>query len=687
MKRRTKKIFSSMALVALLCNCFIVPVNAKTDLPNLAEMDYATSMESNSEAWANSAITVSDEPINYDGSFIEVGTAQATEALGVTNDIEFYNYNGSTVQGISRIGKSNDGISRENTTKERMVVDEFLDKEEVIKDTSAREETSADVLDDEEVTEDALQETETTEDTLQEEKTIENTLDEEEAAEDALQEEKTIENVLDEEVAAGNTLDEKVSDEKAWAQNDIQPISAPTIDLIPSIKNPETLRDGMITTETEIEWIFVGDATKCYFGGFPAGYVTEYETYGFTTKIYTPGTYYILFYGENAAGEQSEIDGYIITVVSEFVCQTIEDNVSSVIDSKTYSVDIDFTDMDAAAVCLVRTGKSELQLHVTDESGNTIETKTTNFREPKRWLYIEKPYVDAGVCHYTITVSVYSYDASSGAFRVMIGNKNDAEAMMGGLENVIELDMFYDERNNYILGSYIPRGDEYWFATTMSVPAVFTLLSNNSHLRFKLLTIDDLNVFVDSNDWANAHSTKFTGSYSYAEKIRFEGFAGKFYLVLYNNSPSKGSGVLEGEFRLSAGQPMYGLSSQQVSAGSVVVNSSSTYSSTTLNLNSSSIPDTAVMNEAYLGYVSTTQMGRWRLLAPGASSYRTSSTGNPYITFNYSPASTLNTNAKGMWDLGLTIRSGGSSMTCYPRVTFSYYYEYGDRALTLVPAE
>lgn len=50
----------------------------------------------------------------------------------------------------------------------------------------------------------------------------------------------------------------------------------------------------------------------------------------------------------------------------------------------------------------------------------------------------------------------------------------------------------------------------------MPFPTVFTLLSNNSNLRFKLLDMDSLNVLFDSNDsnWEAMHSTRFTGQYS-----------------------------------------------------------------------------------------------------------------------------------------------------------------------------
>ena len=73
------------------------------------------------------------------------------------------------------------------------------------------------------------------------------------------------------------------------------------------------------------------------------------------------------------------------TVVAEFPCQTIEDSVTSATYIKSYSVDVDFTNIDTAVFCIVRTGKSEVQLQVTDESGNTVQDYATIYEIPKRW--------------------------------------------------------------------------------------------------------------------------------------------------------------------------------------------------------------------------------------------------------------------------------------------------------------
>ncbi len=466
----------------------------------------------------------------------------------------------------------------------------------------------------------------------------------------------------------------------------IQEQSAPIAGLEAYVLNVETLKDGNLTTETEIAWFFTGDADIYYYGGFQRGYIIPLEetTEYFITKFYTPGTYQILCYGENTDGEQSDMVGYTITVVSEFDCQTIEDNVTSATDSKSYSIDIDFTDMKAAAICIVRTGKSNVQLKVTDENGSEIKHSSTTNKVPKRWIYIDKPSADAGICHYTVTVSAQSYNQESGAFRVMIGDKEDTEAMMGGLENAVEIDIYRFKEGNSINSTYSPNNDEYWFITSMPYPTVFTLLSYNSNLRYKLLDMDTLDVLFDSNDsrWTKMHSNRFTGSFSYAEKVTMKAFAGeKRYLVIYNNSPSSITGVRESEFCFGAGQPMYGMESEKVYSSSVTVNSSS-YSSTSLKADTSNFANTGVAYKAIINGVSIGNMEGWRLKGPESSAYQ-SAIGKTIIEYTFTPGGSFNTKVKGTWNLGIKLKSGRSSVTCSPSVDFMFYYEYGDDTITI----
>ena len=79
-----------------------------------------------------------------------------------------------------------------------------------------------------------------------------------------------------------------------------------------------------------------------------------------------PGTYSVLCQAEDAEGNLSQVIGYTVTVVPEEDFQTIEGNLDSEIDVKTYNVDIDFSEMSSAAICVVKMGDSDIDVKVYD---------------------------------------------------------------------------------------------------------------------------------------------------------------------------------------------------------------------------------------------------------------------------------------------------------------------------------
>lgn len=710
MKRKISKVLKNLALTVLILSCIVMPVNAEEGLSNLEATDYMEGLESLSsvseEEWldsANSAASVR----NKDMEFIRVERSnQTTQEMPELSDIQKEDASITLMKGVSMIGNpiiediAAEDVQIENSVEDTYISGDLNDVSDVIRvheerqeedkrntDSIAVDTTSTEGATEEEqkddISENALREG-------QEDITLEDTAEKEQedvTSEDAAEEQENtgLDNINEEMNSKTDVAEEEsVYHTESGSNENIQEQSAPIAGLEAYVLNAETMKDENATTQTKIAWLFTGDADIYYYGGFQTGYIVKKYSDGFVTNFYTPGTYQILCYGENTDGEQSEMVGYTITVVSEFDCQTIEDSVSSATDSKSYSIDIDFTDKKAAAVCIVRTGKSNVQLKVTDENGNEIKHSSTTNKVPKRWIYIDKPSADAGICHYTVTVSAQSYDQESGAFRVMIGDKEDTEAMMGGLENAVEIDIYRYKEGNSINSTYSPNNDEYWFITSMPYPAVFTLLSDDSNLRYKLLDMDTLDVLFDSNDsrWEKMHSNRFTGSFSYAEKVNMKAFSGeKRYLVIYNNSPWSITGVREREFCFGVGQPMYGMKNEKVYGSSVTLDSSA-YSSSSLKADASSFANTGVAYKAIINGVPVGNMEGWRLKGPESASYR-SGIGKTVIEYMFTPGGSFNTKVRGTWNLGVKLKSGRPSVTCSPSVDFMFYYEYGDDTITI----
>lgn len=470
-----------------------------------------------------------------------------------------------------------------------------------------------------------------------------------------------------------------------FEEADILPLGeAPVAGMTPYINNPESLRDGMITTETEIIWLYNHtdvdeDIVTTYYGGFPLDYViAEAEGVGFATKIYTPGTYYVLCQAEDSEGNLSEVTGYIITVVAEKEFQTIEGSLDSETDVKTYNIDVDFSEMSVAAVCIVATGESDIVVKIYDSDDNLIITRGTQYQNPKNWYYLEKPSDDVVRCSYKLEVSSDDFSTNSSEFRILVGSKNDAECMMGGLENVIPLETYYEEKGNFISNLYSPSSDECWFKFTMISPTTITLLNHSSNIKYKIKESTNLFDVYDSASDENSYRNKFIGSsYTSAEKAKFNSNVGQeFYLVVYNMKSNVGSTFDTNNFLLGVGKPVMMGNYVSMYGTSMTANSSAFSSTQNFLVNTSDIPTTAQIEQVTLSGVTLSSIDKWRLLSPGSSAWKQSATRSSSISYTYLDDSNYNTSMYGVW--GFSLKTASSALTFTPRLSFRYYYEMGD---------
>lgn len=202
-------------------------------------------------------------------------------------------------------------------------------------------------------------------------------------------------------------------------------MTIPESDITPYIVNPESLKDGMITTDTQIAWLWTfsdedGDSFQDFqIGGFPDAYYLGYYSNGFVTQFTNPGDYTVLYRAMDSNYEYSQIVGYTLTISPVEDYLVIEDELASETDVKTYDIEIDYSAMDEAAICFVRMGQSYVTAEVKDASGNMIQTVGAAEPQPKRWVYIDKPAQDSEVVHYTVTVTSSTYVADSSQFRLI----------------------------------------------------------------------------------------------------------------------------------------------------------------------------------------------------------------------------------------------------------------------------
>ena len=334
--------------------------------------------------------------------------------------------------------------------------------------------------------------------------------------------------------------------------------------------------------------------------------------------------------------------------------------------------------MSSAAICVVATGDSDIVVKVYDAENNLIITRGTQYQNPKNWYYLDKPSTDATLCSYTLEVYSDDFSTTSSDYRILIGNKEDAECMMGGLENVIPLETYYESQGNFISNLYSPSADECWFKFTMISPTTITLLNHNSNIKYKIKEATNLfDVYDSANDEAS-HRSKFLGSsYTSAEKAKFNSNIGEeFYLVVYNAGTGVSSSLDENNFLLGVGNPVMMGDYVNIYGTSMTANSSSFSSTQFFSVDTSDIPTTAQIENVTLSGVTLSKIDSWRLLSPGSSTWKQSATRSSSISYTYTDDSNYNTAMYGTW--GFSLKTASDTLTFTPRLSFRYYYEMGD---------
>ncbi|MDE7311845.1 MAG: hypothetical protein K2N87_09585 [Eubacterium sp.] len=455
--------------------------------------------------------------------------------------------------------------------------------------------------------------------------------------------------------------------------------------------NPESLKNGLATTDTQIAWLWTfsdddGDSFQDFqVGGFPKAYYLEANSNGFVTQFTNPGNYTVLYRAMDSRYEYSEIVGYRLTVNPVEDYQVIEDELTTETDTKTYNIDIDYSTMDASAICFVRMGQSYVTAQVKDESGNIIKTVGAAKQQPKRWIYIDKPTQDATIVHYTVTVTSSKYVAGSSQFRLVYGDKKDMEAMISGPENATPLEWYTEKESNFIHTQYTPNKDECWFKFTANQSmATFTLLGDHTETRFKIVDMGTLLPLFDSNADGNSsiHKDKFCGAFDYAEKAKIQGMtAGKeYYLVIYARNQISIADFLEDTINVAVGLPhMQSDMTEWIGASNQISATSSAFSSDAVVYvgdNGVTIPKNAYATKVRYSASRPSSISYWRVKEPSSSVWRQSKNYGLSIDIDYEDDSSSNKNINGIWRVGF--RASNTTLSFTPSIIIHYEYELGD---------
>lgn len=365
--------------------------------------------------------------------------------------------------------------------------------------------------------------------------------------------------------------------------------------------------------------------------------------------------------------------------------QVIEGDFFSLGEKKTYNVDIDFSDIDTAAFALVKTGKSDISVTISDSEGE-LKNLHTYKGCSRGWYFVDKPSLDATVVSYTISVEAISYDSEASGFRVMAGDKKDIESMISGIENAVWLEYFTEKKKNQFFTLYTPNRDESWYRFTSSGTDVFTILNCYSEIRFRICDVDTLYEYYDSNKAdKDVHRTNFCQSYHHAEKDQITLTAGKdYYLVVYPLSMISSKPLVEDTMNITIGKPNMSRGDVTVFATSTITATSSTFSpaaSIMVGDNGKTIPRTAVVEwverRSNPG-LRLSELPYWRIKYPGGRNWLTSAQCDFRIDIGYTKDGPNNKNINGIWQISGKADKHSSPLTYTPGINIAYHYELGD---------
>lgn len=359
--------------------------------------------------------------------------------------------------------------------------------------------------------------------------------------------------------------------------------------------------------------------------------------------------------------------------------QTYTGSFTSEADVKTYNISVDFSEMDTAAICLVRTGKTNIIMTITDEEGNT-ETLKTSDRALRIWKNKTNPSTETDICNYTITLTPVDYDSNYSSYNFHVGDLKYVEEMTGGIENAVWLKKYTQTENNSVTLSYTPNKYESWYKFTANDTTTVTLMTYYSDIRFKIIDIDDTSiVYYDSNEDTDAHKDKYTGGYSYTEKAKLSSLTiGKdYYMVIYRASPESAIPLINNAINISVGNPKMAPKQSTFYATKSITATKSAYS-TTATINAVDLPKTAVIDSVMFktttSGIAMSKINAWRVITPEETFWRTSTSST--ITVGYKEDSNLNVPAYGMWQF--SFKAATSTITLVPGIYIAYYYEVGD---------
>lgn len=380
----------------------------------------------------------------------------------------------------------------------------------------------------------------------------------------------------------------------------------------------------------------------------------------------------------------TEVSANDVSTMSNF--SSYEDSFSYANEEKSYQITIDVNNMSTVAICIVRTGKTDIHMEVSDKNKKVVGQANVLSSNGRRWIFINILPNDNAISYYTITLSPINYNNLNSNFRLMIGDKNNVEEMISGINSIVNLDIYSEKKGNAFFSYYTPNNYESWYKFIAPADPIttITVLTKDKNIRFELIdAADDIQkvIYNSAND-STAHRNKYCSSYGYAEKAKIDTLVpGKeYFMIIYSSNPNKeNDSFVEKTMSITVGKPNMLLGHDTFYSSGFVTGTKYADSPTT-TIPVTNLPSTAVVEKVKLSTADInsrmSQLNYWSVILPSETKWRTSYAET--LNIGYTEDSPNNKTAVGNWKFSFRPTYTLKNLKLWPGICISYYYEIGD---------
>lgn len=474
----------------------------------------------------------------------------------------------------------------------------------------------------------------------------------------------------------------------------ITPRQAPINNSDVYIINQESLRDGFLTTgtnlliATKIGGVILAPGPDeahletSVYDGFVIGYEDDGSTAGYIVNFFIEGHYEFAYAFVNSNGEWSEAVGYEFDVLPQGVFETIEGTLPDSDTVDTHEITVDYDASSSYTIGMLRTGTNGFVTTVYDEAGEKVNSAEcsdpSSSQRIRTSIDLPKPDGITGDYTYTVEVKAKSSGKTNIGYKLAYGSYTEKAHLFEGFFNMVYLPYYHTVRDtSKVEAEYSSNhlasdiGDYYLFDVSGNEKETITMTTTYDNYRYKVLNAHTLETIIDTKQAAAFRDPDLGRSYYLRTDRPLD--KGTYILVVYKVRDTAYPGI----YSIAVGQPKVKFAESKVTISPKSVVKGETYE---WDLEMASPNGRA----AYLDVVFYSASGAGWPIEGGYYSFRPSNSNTwfrnpqtffPEIKFNFQDPSKAVYRADGKFSFAFTANKTGAYKGS--KLSIRYYYEIG----------